>query len=184
MKSILYVPLIYIKFILRDSFFRFLSIFLFSCQLRNHMNANSENNMWQSNRRTIMDDPFIRNYIEDLLKNIRTQVLLKLIKPYTRIRIPFISKVAIIFICPPAIFWAHHIHIPTRFQRKTIKKWRTEQHPNNHSFVRYAHVHKGTRKCSWFLCTCAFYECVHYMQCASQTNYLYVHVHVGQMNGY
>lgn len=47
----------------------------------------------QSNRRTIMDDPFIRNYIEDLLKNIRTQVLLKLIKPYTRIRIPFISKV-------------------------------------------------------------------------------------------
>ncbi|KAJ0495239.1 putative proteasome component (PCI) domain, winged helix DNA-binding domain superfamily [Helianthus annuus] len=44
------------------------------------------------NRKTIMDDPFIRNYIEDLLKNIRTQVLLKLIKPYTRIRIPFISK--------------------------------------------------------------------------------------------
>lgn len=25
-------------------------------------------------RRTIYDDPFIRNYIEDLLKNIRTQV--------------------------------------------------------------------------------------------------------------
>ncbi|KAL5719444.1 COP9/signalosome complex subunit Csn2 [Ranunculus cassubicifolius] len=46
----------------------------------------------KSNRRTIMDDLFIRNYIEDLLKKIRTQVLLKLIKPYTRIRIPFISK--------------------------------------------------------------------------------------------
>lgn len=46
----------------------------------------------KSNRKTIMDDPFIRNYIEDLLKNVRTQVLLKLIKPYTRIRIPFISK--------------------------------------------------------------------------------------------
>ncbi|GER41047.1 COP9 signalosome complex subunit 2, partial [Striga asiatica] len=46
----------------------------------------------KSNRRTIMEDPFIRNYIEDLLKNVRTQVLLKLIKPYTRIRIPFISK--------------------------------------------------------------------------------------------
>ncbi|KAG9157261.1 hypothetical protein Leryth_004924 [Lithospermum erythrorhizon] len=46
----------------------------------------------KTNRRTIMDDPFIRNYIEDLLKNVRTQVLLKLIKPYTRIRIPFISK--------------------------------------------------------------------------------------------
>ncbi|KAH9305249.1 hypothetical protein KI387_009653, partial [Taxus chinensis] len=46
----------------------------------------------KSNRKTIMDDPFIRNYIKDLLKNIRTQVLLKLIKPYTCIRIPFISK--------------------------------------------------------------------------------------------
>lgn len=46
----------------------------------------------KSNRRTIMDDMFIRNYIEDLLRKIRTQVLLKLIKPYTRIRIPFISK--------------------------------------------------------------------------------------------
>ena len=53
----------------------------------------------QSNRRTIMDDPFIRNYIEDLLKNIRTQVLLKLIKPYTRIRIPFISKVIPLTYC-------------------------------------------------------------------------------------
>lgn len=28
----------------------------------------------------------------DLLRNIRTQVLIKLIKPYTRIHIPFISK--------------------------------------------------------------------------------------------
>eukprot|EP00850_Spirogloea_muscicola_P012777 SM000084S23113 [mRNA] locus=s84:225342:228677:+ [translate_table: standard] len=46
----------------------------------------------KENRATIMDDPFIRNHIEDLLKNIRTQVLLKLIKPYTRIRIPFVSK--------------------------------------------------------------------------------------------
>lgn len=46
----------------------------------------------KSNRTTIMDDSFIRNHIEDLLKNLRTQVLLKLIKPYTRIRIPFVSK--------------------------------------------------------------------------------------------
>lgn len=58
-------------------------------------------NFCQSNRRTIMDDPFIRNYIEDLLKNIRTQVLLKLIKPYTRIRIPFISQVDIHSIACP-----------------------------------------------------------------------------------
>mmetsp|Transcript_17016 Transcript_17016/g.45923 ORF Transcript_17016/g.45923 Transcript_17016/m.45923 type:complete len:434 (-) Transcript_17016:352-1653(-) len=43
------------------------------------------------NKRTIMDDDFIRMYIEDLLKMIRTQVLKKLIQPYTRIRLPFIS---------------------------------------------------------------------------------------------
>jgi len=46
----------------------------------------------KTNHKTIMDDKFVRDYVEDLLKNIRTQVLLKLIKPYTRIRIPFISK--------------------------------------------------------------------------------------------
>lgn len=40
-----------------------------------------------------MDDLFIRTYIDDVLKNIRTQVLLRLIKPYTRIEIPFVSKV-------------------------------------------------------------------------------------------
>ncbi|XP_053212067.1 COP9 signalosome complex subunit 2 isoform X3 [Panonychus citri] len=46
----------------------------------------------KNNRRTIMDDPFIKEHIEDLLRNIRTQVLIKLIKPYTRIHIPFISQ--------------------------------------------------------------------------------------------
>merc|ERR1712004_272216 len=45
----------------------------------------------KQNRETIMDDPFIREHIEDLLRNIRTQVLIKLIKPYTRIKIAFIS---------------------------------------------------------------------------------------------
>jgi len=45
----------------------------------------------KQNARTILGDPFIKLYIEDLLKNIRTQVLLKVIKPYTRIRIAFIA---------------------------------------------------------------------------------------------
>uniref|UniRef100_H2YYA9 COP9 signalosome complex subunit 2 n=1 Tax=Ciona savignyi TaxID=51511 RepID=H2YYA9_CIOSA len=45
-----------------------------------------------ANRASIMQDPFIREHIEDLLRNVRTQVLCKLIRPYTRIRIPFISK--------------------------------------------------------------------------------------------
>lgn len=46
----------------------------------------------REHRQNIMDDPFIREHIEDLLRNIRTQVLIKLIKPYTRIHIPFISR--------------------------------------------------------------------------------------------
>ncbi|KAI8462524.1 MAG: PCI-domain-containing protein [Monoraphidium minutum] len=45
----------------------------------------------RTKQRTIMDDPFIRQYVEDLLRNIRTQVLLKLIQPYTQVRLPFIS---------------------------------------------------------------------------------------------
>jgi len=46
----------------------------------------------RTNRTNLMDDPFVREYISDLLKNIRTEVLIRLIKPYTCIRIPFISK--------------------------------------------------------------------------------------------
>uniref|UniRef100_A0A7S1GVW3 PCI domain-containing protein n=2 Tax=Hemiselmis andersenii TaxID=464988 RepID=A0A7S1GVW3_HEMAN len=44
------------------------------------------------NQQRIMEDPFIRVYIQDLLKNIRTQVLVQTIKPYTRIKIPSIAK--------------------------------------------------------------------------------------------
>ena len=47
-----------------------------------------------AHRQTIMEDPFIREHIEDLLRNIRTQVLVKLIRPYTRVRIIFISQVS------------------------------------------------------------------------------------------
>ena len=40
-----------------------------------------------------MDDPFMADYIQDLLRSIRTQVVIRLIQPYTRVHIPFISKV-------------------------------------------------------------------------------------------
>ena len=43
------------------------------------------------NRKQIMEDAFVRDYVEDLLKNIRTQVLMRVIKPYTRVGIPFIA---------------------------------------------------------------------------------------------
>jgi COP9 signalosome complex subunit 2 len=48
----------------------------------------------RDNRKTVMEDPFIRNYIEDLLRTIRTQVLLKLVKPYTKISIAYLASEA------------------------------------------------------------------------------------------
>ncbi|KOO28960.1 cop9 signalosome complex subunit 2-like protein [Chrysochromulina tobinii] len=48
--------------------------------------------MTNLNSRSVMGDAFIKAYIDDLLKNIRTQVLLKVIKPYTRISIGFIAR--------------------------------------------------------------------------------------------
>ncbi|KAI8820393.1 PCI domain-containing protein [Fimicolochytrium jonesii] len=46
----------------------------------------------RTNKDTILGDPFIRTYIDDVLKNIRTQVLIELIRPYTRIELAFVSK--------------------------------------------------------------------------------------------
>ncbi|UJR15391.1 hypothetical protein I4U23_002339 [Adineta vaga] len=45
----------------------------------------------QKNRQSIMDDPFIREHIEILLRTIRTKVLVRLIKPYTKIHMKFIA---------------------------------------------------------------------------------------------
>lgn len=39
-----------------------------------------------------MEDEFIRDYIKDLLKNIRTQVLLRLLTPYRTIRLQYIAS--------------------------------------------------------------------------------------------
>lgn len=44
------------------------------------------------NRNSIMDDLFIKEHIEDLLKNIRTQVLTRFVKPYTQVRLDLISR--------------------------------------------------------------------------------------------
>ena len=61
------------------------------------------------NRKTIMDDPFVRNYIEDLLRNIRTQVVLKLIKPYTQVTIAFLAKVRSPGRSRPGSRWSAHL---------------------------------------------------------------------------
>ncbi|CAI4231605.1 unnamed protein product [Auanema sp. JU1783] len=44
------------------------------------------------NKESIMSDPFIKEHIEELLNNIRTQVLLKLVRPYTRVRLNYLAK--------------------------------------------------------------------------------------------
>jgi COP9 signalosome complex subunit 2 len=40
-----------------------------------------------------MDDSFIRSHIGDLLRSLRTQYLIDLIKPYTRLELSFLAKV-------------------------------------------------------------------------------------------
>ena len=45
------------------------------------------------NRSTIMDDAFIRSYIGELLRSLRTQYLIDLINPYTRLELSFLAKV-------------------------------------------------------------------------------------------
>jgi len=46
----------------------------------------------RQHRGAIMEDAFMRHYMEDLLNKIRTQVLVKLVVPYTHIRFQFIAR--------------------------------------------------------------------------------------------
>lgn len=46
----------------------------------------------RENKATIMEDSFIRAYIDDVLKGLRTQYLIDLIKPYTRMELSFLSR--------------------------------------------------------------------------------------------
>jgi len=46
----------------------------------------------KDNHATIMDDNFIRSYIGELLRSLRTQYLIDLIKPYTRLELSFLAK--------------------------------------------------------------------------------------------
>jgi len=72
---------------------------LVSAYMRNEIHQFEK--LLKQNSHTVMGDAFIRGYIQDLLKNIRTQVLLKVITPYTRISIPFIANE--INITPPEV---------------------------------------------------------------------------------
>ncbi|KAJ9096561.1 hypothetical protein QFC20_006419 [Naganishia adeliensis] len=46
----------------------------------------------RNNKSTILDDPFIRSYIDDVLRSLRTQYLIDLLKPYTRLEISFLAR--------------------------------------------------------------------------------------------
>lgn len=48
-------------------------------------------NILRRNRKTLLDDPVIQEYIADLRKNIRSEYLVRLIKPYTRVRMGFMA---------------------------------------------------------------------------------------------
>ncbi|TFK17372.1 PCI-domain-containing protein [Coprinopsis marcescibilis] len=54
--------------------------------------VHSAEKILKDNRSTIMDDPFIRLYIGELLRSLRTQYLIDLIKPYTRLELAFLAK--------------------------------------------------------------------------------------------
>jgi len=44
------------------------------------------------NYESVMSDPFIKEYIEDLLSNMRIEVLLTIIRPYTRVRLDYLAQ--------------------------------------------------------------------------------------------
>ncbi|KAI5795239.1 COP9 signalosome complex subunit 2 [Geopyxis carbonaria] len=49
-------------------------------------------NILQKNKSDILSDPFIREHIDEVTRNIRTEALLKLIAPFTRFTLEFIGK--------------------------------------------------------------------------------------------
>ncbi|GAA5992718.1 hypothetical protein JCM10908_006896 [Rhodotorula pacifica] len=55
-------------------------------------NVHEAEKILRNNRETIMDDPFIRGYIDDVLRSLRTQWILEIIKPYTRIEIAYLAR--------------------------------------------------------------------------------------------
>ena len=63
--------------------------------LRGELTLNYERlSWWIANKATITDDPFIAYFINDLLRSLRTQYIIDLIKPYTRLELQFLAKVS------------------------------------------------------------------------------------------
>jgi len=45
----------------------------------------------QRDAKDILSDPFIRTYIDRILRSIRNQVIIQIIRPYKRIELPFLA---------------------------------------------------------------------------------------------
>ena len=54
----------------------------------------SEEKLTTVNASTITADPFIRYFIEDLLRSLRKQYIVDIVKPYTRMKIDFLGQVS------------------------------------------------------------------------------------------
>ncbi|PWY97413.1 putative COP9 signalosome complex subunit 2 [Testicularia cyperi] len=46
----------------------------------------------RENKRTILEDPFIKAYIEDVLRGLRTQYIVDTVKPYSRIQLAYLAQ--------------------------------------------------------------------------------------------
>jgi len=57
-----------------------------------HNDIQSFERILRQNQGRIMEDEFVREHVEDLLRTIRTQVLRRVIRPYTRISLAAISR--------------------------------------------------------------------------------------------
>jgi len=57
-----------------------------------HKEINRFEKILKENKKVITGDPFIAQFVNPVLREMRTQVLLQLIQPYTRVTIPYISK--------------------------------------------------------------------------------------------
>ena len=49
------------------------------------------NSIFNKDKQKIVDDPFVNTYVEDILLSVRTQAVIKLLKPYTEISLSFIA---------------------------------------------------------------------------------------------
>jgi len=50
------------------------------------------NSIFNEHKQEILDDPFVNTYVEDILLSVRTQAVIKLLKPYTEISMGFVAQ--------------------------------------------------------------------------------------------